>query len=76
MLIESGPSPLRLTERQAQCLRLVAAGKTSAEIARELGLSARTVEHYLTNACAKLGVRNRVQAVALGISLNLIPPFS
>jgi len=55
----------RLTERQAQVLRLVAAGKTNREVADELVLSERTVERHLADLFAKLGVRNRTEAVGL-----------
>lgn len=61
-----------LTARQLECLRLIADGETSAEIAASLGLSKRTIDHYVQFACAKLGVRNRTQAVAKAIQLDLI----
>ena len=63
-----------LTTRQIECLRRIADGETSAEIAASLGLSKRTVDHYVQFACAKLGVRNRTQAVAKAIQLELITP--
>lgn len=52
-----------LTPRQVECLRWVRDGKTAWEIGAILGLSARTVEEHLSNACRALGVRSRVQAV-------------
>jgi len=64
----------RLTARQLECLRRIADGETSAEIAESLGLSKRTIDHYVQFACAKLGVRNRAQAVAQAIQLELIAP--
>jgi DNA-binding NarL/FixJ family response regulator len=51
-------------------------GETSADIAASLGLSSRTIDHYISFACAKLGVRSRAQAVAKAISLEIIPPPS
>jgi DNA-binding CsgD family transcriptional regulator len=51
---------------------MVARGETSAEIARALGVSRRTIDHYVANACARLGVRNRTQAVAKAIVDGLI----
>lgn len=54
-----------LTDRQQDCLALVAAGLTSAQIGRRLGLSPRTVDEHLAGACRTLGVRTRIQAVAL-----------
>ncbi len=46
----------RLTPAECRILKLIAADKTSKEIADELGLSPRTVENHRTNICAKLGV--------------------
>ncbi len=62
---------IRLSPRQIECLRLAAAGKTSIEIAATLGLSSRTVDQYVGEACERLKVRNRVQAVAKAVELGL-----
>ena len=43
-------------------LRLVAAGRTSGEIATELFISSRTAEHHVQNIYTKLGVSNRAAA--------------
>lgn len=51
-----------LTERERQVLRLAGDGRTSAEIAAELGLSEGTVRNYLSEAIGKLGAGNRVEA--------------
>lgn len=67
---------MSLSARQLECLRRIAGGETSAHIALSLGLSRRTVDHYVGDACAKLGVRTRAQAVAKAISLGLISPVS
>lgn len=48
---------LPLTAREQEIARLVAAGKPSKDIARELGLSVRTVEKHRANLMAKIGVR-------------------
>lgn len=55
----------RLSPRQVECLALAATGLTSAEIAARLRLSPRTVDEHLMGACRTLGVRTRIQAVAL-----------
>lgn len=70
------PADLRLSPRQIECLRLAAAGQTSVEIAAALGLSSRTVDQYVGEACERLKVRNRVQAVAKAFELGLFskPP--
>jgi LuxR family transcriptional regulator, quorum-sensing system regulator BjaR1 len=54
--------PVVLSERQMQCLRWVRHGKSSTDIGDLLGLSSRTVDHYIAEACRKLGVRTRTQA--------------
>jgi len=51
-----------LTERESQVLALVAAGRSNAEIARELDLSLKTVQNHVSNVLAKLQVRDRTQA--------------
>ncbi len=63
-----------LTPRELDCLRWCSRGKTNWEISRILGLSERTVEHYLSRANRKLGTVNRAQAVALALKMNLIEP--
>jgi two-component system response regulator DesR len=51
-----------LNDRERQVLRLAAEGKLSAAIADGLGLSQGTVRNYLSQAIAKLGASNRVEA--------------
>lgn len=53
-----------LTERQQEVLRLVAEGRTNAEIAAALFLSPHTVRKHLENAFERLGVTTRTAAVA------------
>ncbi|WP_201752648.1 response regulator transcription factor [Sphingomonas changnyeongensis] len=52
----------RLTARQQQCLRLVAAPATSKQIARELGISSHTVDQHIREALATLGLSDRMEA--------------
>lgn len=56
-------TPLAPQERRV--LALVVQGKTNKEIAAALELSERTVKHYLSNACVKLGASRRSHAAAL-----------
>jgi DNA-binding CsgD family transcriptional regulator len=63
---------INLTPRELDCLRWCSRGKTNWEISRILGLSERTVEHYLSRANRKLGTANRAQAVARALQLELI----
>jgi DNA-binding NarL/FixJ family response regulator len=52
-----------LTARESEVLALVARGASNAEIARELGLTVKTVQNHVSNVLAKLQVRDRTQAV-------------
>lgn len=53
-----------LTVREQQLADLASAGLSSAEIAAELTLSVRTVEHHLSSVYAKLGLRSRAELAA------------
>ena len=55
----------RLTERELECLRVVADGASVAEAAEVLVVSRETVKKHLGNIYAKLGVHSKMQAVAL-----------
>ncbi len=63
--------PDRLTAREAEVLRLLAAGRTNKEIAGELVLSVYTVERHLANAYRKISVRNRADATAYVLRSDL-----
>jgi len=54
-----------LSERERQVLRLASEGANGSEIAAALGLSEGTVRNYLSDAIAKLGARNRVDAARI-----------
>ncbi|SFC53896.1 regulatory protein, luxR family [Streptomyces aidingensis] len=58
------PLPSRLTGREAEVLRLVAAGRTNRAIAAELHISEHTVARHLNNIFAKLDVSSRAAATA------------
>lgn len=62
-----------LTLRQLECLYWAQEGKSAQDIGQIIGISGRTVERHLFNACRALGVRRRVQAVVRARDLGLLP---
>jgi DNA-binding NarL/FixJ family response regulator len=62
----------RLTERQADVLRLIAGGGSNKEIARELDLSPATIKAHAAAAMAALGAVNRTEAVVKARAMGLI----
>lgn len=65
------PGP-RLSAREVEVLRLVAAGRSNPEIAQDLSISPRTVTTHLTHIFAKLDVDGRAEATALAVRHGLI----
>lgn len=65
---------VNLNHREIETLTWVARGKTSAEIAKILGLSKRTVDFHIDNARIKLGVATRTQAAIKAVTGKLIEP--
>jgi DNA-binding NarL/FixJ family response regulator len=61
-----------ITPREREILEYVSYGLTMRQIAKRLGLSPRTVEAHIAKLYRKLGVSNRVQAIAKATSLGLI----
>lgn len=61
---EALPDAEPLTQRERQCLLLVAGGQSDTEIAAALRLGAPTVATHIKNARVKLGAKTRAQAVA------------
>lgn len=62
-----------ITEYELEILTRLAMGCFAKEIAWEIGLSQRTVEHYSQRLSVKLGARNNMHAVAIAISRGVIP---
>lgn len=61
-----------LTTREVSCLQWAAQGKTSWEVGMILGLSERTVNFHIHNACRKLNVHSRQAAIALALQTGLL----
>jgi DNA-binding CsgD family transcriptional regulator len=60
-----------LTKREQEILELVASGLAGKQVARQLGISAKTVEQHKTHIFAKLGVPNQTAAVSVVLSSGL-----
>jgi DNA-binding NarL/FixJ family response regulator len=64
----------RLTERERDVLRLMAAGRSNAEIADDLTVSLETVKTHVGNVLAKLRARDRTQAVIAAFESGFVTP--
>lgn len=78
MIPDQGPRSSRsahrpdLTARELQILAAIASGRTNAQIATDLFLSAKTVMHHSTSIYRKLAVGGRAEAVALAYRTGLL----
>jgi DNA-binding CsgD family transcriptional regulator len=76
--IPSGPRsatrehPLKLTEREHQVLDLICRGRTNAQIAEQLFISAKTVQHHVSAVLAKLDAPSRNVAAMQAVQLGLV----
>jgi DNA-binding NarL/FixJ family response regulator len=63
-----------LTDREAEVLRLMATGLSNVEIGERLFVSVQTVKTHVGNVLAKLGARDRTQAVILAYETGFVTP--
>ena len=61
-----------LSEREAEVLKLVAAGKSNRDIANDLSVSENTVKFHIKNILQKLSVTNRIEAVTYAIQHGIL----
>ncbi|MET0422810.1 MAG: response regulator transcription factor [Actinoplanes sp.] len=76
--LRAAPTPTgelaALTPREIEVFRLIAHGRSNGEIAADLVISHETVKTYVSRILAKLGLRDRVQAVILAYRVGLVTP--
>jgi len=72
LAVEKRPLPEPLTNREAEILKLIAAGLTNREIAAQLVISSETVKKHAGNIYGKLSVTSRTEAAAIARELELL----
>jgi DNA-binding NarL/FixJ family response regulator len=72
--IKSDASVELLTERELEVLKLLATGKSNAELASLLYLGEGTIKTHVSHLLSKLGLRDRVQAVVYAYENGLAQP--
>ncbi|HEY4017577.1 MAG TPA: response regulator transcription factor [Pseudonocardiaceae bacterium] len=70
----AGHAGVKLTDREADVLRLMSTGLSNAEIAEQLVVSLQTVKTHVGNVLGKLGARDRTQAVIFAYESGFIQP--
>ena len=73
---EAFPGINELTDRELEVIKLMARGLSNNEIAKELFLGEATIKTHVGRVLAKLGARNRVQAVVAAYESGLVTPGS
>ena len=68
---QAAPSLPALTPRELDVLTALVSGRSNKEMARDLGISHRTVEVHRASMMARLGARNLAEAVRIGLAVGL-----
>jgi DNA-binding CsgD family transcriptional regulator len=68
------PERSRVSQREAEVLRLIARGLSNAEIGNELFISLPTVKSHVASLLSKLGARDRVQLVVAAYETGFVVP--
>lgn len=71
-LLEAREALALLTTREREILVLIAQGNSNRQVAKELGISEKTVKNHLSAVFAKIGASDRTQAVVMGIRCGFI----
>jgi DNA-binding CsgD family transcriptional regulator len=66
------PRPVQLSPREVECLQWAAAGKSDTDIAVLVGIKPTTAHFHIEQAKKRLGVKTRVEAVAVGVLHGMI----
>ncbi len=70
----SATTEIGLAPREISVLQHLGRGLSNREIAKQMHISEGSVKAYLANACMKLGVRDRLQALIRGFELGIVSP--
>jgi DNA-binding CsgD family transcriptional regulator len=66
-------NPAQLSERELDVLALLSEGRRNADIAEQLSLSTRTVDHHVSAILGKLGAKSRAEASRHAARLGIVP---
>lgn len=72
MATSLGSHKVELTDRQTDCLLYLVKGMTIKEIAKELNLAPKTIEHYLTTVKTKLNCHSRSSLITRALTMQTI----
>jgi NarL family two-component system response regulator LiaR len=70
---ETAPAGVSLSPRETEVLRLLAAGRTNKEMARQLDIGEKTIKTHVSRILSKLDVQSRTQAALYAGRIGLVP---